>query len=53
VTHFEAEELRAKLLNVGFREVEDLGPSQIVGRYFPNRPTYSEKGGHVVRAATA
>jgi O-methyltransferase involved in polyketide biosynthesis len=53
VTHLEAEELLAKLLTVGFREVEDLGPPQIVGRYFPNRPISSEKGGHVVRAATA
>jgi len=53
VTHFDAEELRAKLLTVGFREVEDLGPPQIVGRYFPNRPISSEMGGHVVRAATA
>ena len=53
VTHFDAEELRAKLLTVGFREVEDLGPPQIVGRYFPNRPISSEMGGHVVRATTA
>lgn len=53
VTHFEADELRAKLLTVGFREVEDFGPPQIVGRYFPNRPISSEKGGHVVRTATA
>jgi methyltransferase (TIGR00027 family) len=54
VTYFEPEELRAKLLTVGFLEVEDLGPPQLVGRYFPNRPTSSaKKGGHVVRAATA
>jgi methyltransferase (TIGR00027 family) len=54
VTHFEAEELRARLLTLGFAEVADLGPPQIVGRYFPNRPiSPSEKGGHIVRAATA
>lgn len=52
-THFEADSLRAKLLSLGFAEVEDLGPSQIAARYFPHsarkRP---DKGGHILRAAT-
>src|SRR5208283_433765 len=36
-SYFEAGELRAKLLAVGFTEIEDLGPRQIAARYFPNR----------------
>ncbi len=51
VSHFEAGELRAKLLALGFSEVEDLGPPQMVARYFPNRTTAPpEKGGHILRA---
>jgi methyltransferase (TIGR00027 family) len=55
ITHFDAEELRAELLAVGFVEIEDLGPPQIAARYFPNhRATVSpEKGGHIVRATAA
>lgn len=54
VSHFDAGELRAKLLALGFSEVEDLGPPQIVARYFPNRPASPpEKGGHILRAATS
>ncbi len=54
VTFFDPEELRAKLLTVGFLEVEDLGPSQLLARYCPGRSTSSDnKGGHVVLAATA
>ena len=37
VTYFEADDLRAKLMALGFTEVEDLGPPQIAARYFPNR----------------
>jgi methyltransferase (TIGR00027 family) len=52
-SYFEAEQLRGKLLELGFREVEDLGPPQIAERYFPNRvASMPEKGGHVVRAST-
>jgi methyltransferase (TIGR00027 family) len=53
VTFFEAEQLRARLMALGFREVEDLGPPQIVSRYFPGRAgPVPEKGGHILRAAT-
>ena len=45
--------LRAKLLALGFTEVEDLGPREIAARYFPNRAvTLPDKGGHILRAAT-
>ncbi len=53
LTHFEADDLRAKLMALGFSEVEDLGPPQIAARYFPNRAiTLPDKGGHVLRATT-
>jgi methyltransferase (TIGR00027 family) len=53
VTHFEAEPLRARLMALGFSEVEDLGPPEIVSRYFPNRTDAAPgKGGHLLRATT-
>ncbi|MBV8586532.1 MAG: class I SAM-dependent methyltransferase [Verrucomicrobia bacterium] len=52
ITFFETDGVRAKLQNVGFSEIEDLGPREISERYLPNRTTTSaEHGGHVVRAA--
>jgi methyltransferase (TIGR00027 family) len=52
-TYLEAGPLRAKLLDLGFLEVEDLGPPQIVSRYFPHRAgSAPERGGHILRAAT-
>jgi methyltransferase (TIGR00027 family) len=53
LNYFEAEELRAKLMSLGFAEVEDLGPAQIAVRYFPNRGgILPNKGGHILRATT-
>jgi methyltransferase (TIGR00027 family) len=53
LNYFEADELRAKLMALGFCEVEDLGPSQIAARYFPNRlNTPPDRGGHILRATT-
>jgi methyltransferase (TIGR00027 family) len=53
VSYFEADKLRARLLALGFSEVEDLGPPQIAARYFPNRVvTLPDKGGHILRATT-
>jgi methyltransferase (TIGR00027 family) len=53
VTYFEAEKLHAKLAALGFAEIEDLGPAQIVSRYFPSRAgPFPDKGGHVIRATT-
>ena len=53
LNYFEADELRANLMALGFCEVEDLGPSQIAVRYFPNRlNTLPDKGGHILRATT-
>ena len=53
LNYFEAEELRAKLMALGFSEVEDLGPAQIAARYFPNRGSaFPDKGGHILRATT-
>jgi O-methyltransferase involved in polyketide biosynthesis len=53
INYFESDELRAKLLSLGFSEVEDLGPPQIASRYFPNRvPSIPDRGGHILRAMT-
>ncbi len=53
LNYFEPDQLRARLTDLGFREVEDLGPPQIAARYFPQRVNSApEKGGHIVRAST-
>ncbi len=52
--YFESRDLSAKLIALGFREVEDLGPAQIADRYFPGRsPGPRNRGGHIVRATTS
>jgi len=53
LNYFEADELRAKLMALGFSEVEDLGPAQMAARYFPNRGSIlPDKAGHILRATT-
>ncbi len=53
VTYFEAGPLRARLLRLGFLEVEDLRPGQMVERFFPGRGQgAARRGGHVLRAWT-
>jgi hypothetical protein len=51
-SYFDADAMRRKLTDLGFGEVEDLGPRQIAARYFPDRvAAMPERGGHVVRAS--
>lgn len=53
LSYFEADKLHSKLTSLGFSEIEDLGPLQIRSRYFPgNTGAVSDKGGHILRAAT-
>jgi len=53
LSYFAPGELRDQLLQIGFSEVEDLGPNEIAARYFPHRAAPNrDKGGHVLRAAT-
>lgn len=53
LSYFESDQLRAKLLSLGFSEIEDMGPPAIAARYFPGRAgSIPERGGHVVRATT-
>jgi methyltransferase (TIGR00027 family) len=53
LSYFEPDQLRTRLLSLGFSEVEDLGPPVIAARYFPGRiASVPERGGHIVRAAT-
>jgi methyltransferase (TIGR00027 family) len=50
ITSFDSEQLHDRLLALGFAQVEDLGPPQIVARYFPHRPAPAANGGHILRA---
>jgi methyltransferase (TIGR00027 family) len=51
-SYFDVDAMRRKLTDLGFGEVEDLGPRQIAERYFPDRvASMPERGGHVVRAS--
>ena len=53
VSYFESDALGARLTTLGLTGIEDLGPPEIVARYFPERGGSAPgKGGHVVRAAT-
>jgi len=53
ISYFEAEPLRQRLLDIGFLEVEDLRPGQLVNRYFPGRGNQlPRRGGHLLRAWT-
>ena len=50
VTYFEADRLRARLMALGFTDVEDLGPAEIASRYFSIRTRAAlDKGGHILR----
>jgi methyltransferase (TIGR00027 family) len=49
---FDTQALRARLAELGFHDVEDLGPGQIAERFFPGRATASGGGAHVLRATT-
>ena len=53
MSHFETDPLHAKLLALGFREVEDLGPPLIRERYFANRGgSLPDRGGHIYRVTS-
>ncbi len=52
-SYFESAPLRAKLLDLGFTQVEDLGPPEFAARYFPQRAaSIPRRGGHILHAAT-
>lgn len=52
ITYFDTEDLHAELRDLGLEDITDLGPTQLISRYFggpadaPNRP-----GGHLIRAS--
>ena len=50
---FRKDHLRARLVSLGFDEVEDLGPREIATRYFSQMlSVLPDKGLHVLHAAT-
>jgi methyltransferase (TIGR00027 family) len=53
LSYFEPPALHALLTELGFAQIEDLGPPALAARYWPNtgRPI-PERGGHVVLART-
>jgi methyltransferase (TIGR00027 family) len=51
VTYFEADMLRAGLVELGYSEIENLGPPLIASRYFPDHTgTVHERGGLILHA---
>jgi methyltransferase (TIGR00027 family) len=51
---FETDELHARLRDLGFCAIEDLGPTGIRNRFFAGRgATPLERGGHILLATTA
>ena len=53
ISHFEPQALHAKLHELGFSGIEDLGPREIRARYFPNaKGPVRDRGGHVLRATS-
>ena len=52
-SYFDTEALILRLNDLGFSDIEDLGPAEIAARYFPNHANRTGGGGgHVIRAAT-
>jgi len=51
-THFDTDALRARLGEIGFRKVDDLGPAEIASRYFGKSNGASRGAGHVMHAST-
>ncbi len=50
----DTETLHARLEALGLRVIEDVGPKQIAARFSPEHvPHVQERGGHILRAATA
>jgi len=52
-TYWETEPLHARLRDLGYRQLEDLGPVGIVARFLPGRVgIVSDRGGHILHAST-
>jgi methyltransferase (TIGR00027 family) len=51
-TYWETEALHARLRGLGYRQIEDLGPVEIVARFLPGRRAgaVSDRGGHILHA---
>jgi methyltransferase (TIGR00027 family) len=54
LSHFEPSELHASLKEKGFNQIDDIGPREIVKRFFPNLglDVARDRGGHVLLAST-
>ncbi len=53
INYLDSTQLHRSLKDLGFRDIEDLGPRQIAECWFPHRAdSMPEKGGHILRAST-
>ena len=53
-TYFEPSVLHAMLRGLGFSEIQDSGPAEIVARWFPNRAgAPRDRGGHILLATVS
>jgi methyltransferase (TIGR00027 family) len=54
LSYFQPDALHAKLASLGFSHIDDLGPTELVQRFFPGRGSSRRAtGGHILRASTA
>lgn len=52
-SYFDTAPLRARMRETGFRRVDDIGPSEIATRFFPEAErTAPTRGGHLMHAST-
>src|SRR5580658_5026176 len=52
-SNFETDALHSRLNEMGFCEIEDLGPALIRERYLPDlMSSWGDRGGHILRAST-
>jgi hypothetical protein len=53
INFLSAETLHSRLREIGFAEIEDLGPAEVAERFFGRRGSDpGARGGHILRAAT-
>ena len=52
LSEFETEPLHGDLAALGFRTIEDLGPGEIAARFYGTPGSGSDRGAHMLRAAT-
>ena len=53
-SYFETERLCIQLRSIGFRDIDDIDPTRLAARFFPEAERSAPaRGGHIIHAATA